>query len=126
MLKFSRSDPSLSLNGRQLTKPEKNLESWVATKPLRVAVEDARGVVEHAAAEPAVGHGTDVAVLAEVVEEERPLGVDQPLDRLDQELVGERRLEPAHPDLERRVVVQVDEVVEPVEGVEAPWATDTK
>ena len=91
----------------------------MARKPLRLPLKMPRGVVELVVEEPAEGHDAEVAVLAEVVEEERPLGDDQALDRLDEELVGERRLEPADPDLELGVEVEVEEDVEDRDGVEA-------
>ena len=126
MLKFSSSEPSSLLNGFQLTNAEKNLRVAGGDEAVAGAVEDARGVVERVVEEPAEGHDAEVAVLAEVVEEDRPLGGDQALDRLDEELVGERRLEAADPELEPGVVVEVEEDVEQLRACRSRWPSETK
>ena len=76
------------------------------------AVEDACGVVDPVGHRLAPEHRAHVAVDAEVVEEHRPFAVGQHLGRLAVELIGVRCLEPAEPELEPFVVIDVQEDVE--------------
>ena len=85
------------------------MEIQVAREPFAVlirgvsvagGVENSGGVLNPAHAvvsieKLAVRHEALIAVLAEVVEKERTFRSDQPLDRLDEEFVRERRLEAA-------------------------------
>ena len=119
MLKFSRSVFSSLPNGLQLPNQEVALPSCIGKEPIAGPVEDAARVVERVVEQPAKGHDAVIAVLAEVVEEERTFGGDETLDRLDEELVGERRLEPADPHAELGVEIEVDEDVKDREGIKA-------
>src|SRR5262249_53992098 len=64
-------------------------------------------------------------VQGEVVEEDRALRDGQALDRLDEELIRGRRLEPARPEPDARVVVDVHEHVQKREGIEPVRERDT-
>ena len=117
MLKFSRSVFSSLPNGLQLTKPGNGRGILLCQEAIARSVEDAAGIVERVTEQPAEGHDAIIAVLGEVVEEDGPFRGDQTLDRLDEELVGERCLEPADPQAELGVKIEVEERIEEAEGV---------
>jgi hypothetical protein len=108
----------------EIQETRKPLAVLIGGKAVAIRIEYTSGVL-HAARtvgsvkELAIAHDAFIAVLAEVVNEERPFGSDQALDGLDEEFVSERRLESAGSNLETFVVVKVEEDVKRLECIEA-------